>query len=177
MASPSPRCAALAGVRPSAHRAPALNGDPEDHSRDRDRDDRVGERQTERHQHGAQQDAEADDPVGSGVVAVSDEQGESLLRLPTDEQNRREPLAGCHPPQIRSDVRAVSRKQRQPTRPLGLHRLLFLWHGRLLRRGCLPPTQVLLGHASSSHVRYGTESAARRNRQGSSSRALSRESP
>jgi hypothetical protein len=58
-----------------------------------------------------------------------------------------------------------------------LHRLLFLWHGRLLRRGCLPPTQVLLGHASSSHVRYGTESAARRNRQGSSSRALSRESP
>ena len=54
------------------HRAPALDGDAEDDAGDEDGDG-VGDRQTEGHQGGAQHDAEADEAVSAGVVAVGDQ--------------------------------------------------------------------------------------------------------
>src|SRR5512132_3358973 len=57
-------------MRLPADRLPGLPGDPEDHPGDDDGDDRIGHREAERDQDGAEHHPEADEAVGPRVVAV-----------------------------------------------------------------------------------------------------------
>jgi hypothetical protein len=57
----------------SAHGAPGIPGDLEDHCRDRQADQRVRDRQAEGDEGSAGDDGEADVGVGTGVVAVGDQ--------------------------------------------------------------------------------------------------------
>src|SRR5215211_8523492 len=54
---------------------PALHRDLENNPRDRDGDDGVGEGEAEGDQNGAQENAEADKPVGPRVIAIGYQRG------------------------------------------------------------------------------------------------------
>jgi hypothetical protein len=60
-------------LRPLAHRQPRLPGDVEDDTGDHDRDHRIGQGQPKCDQDSSQQYAQADEAVGTGVIAVRNE--------------------------------------------------------------------------------------------------------
>ena len=81
-------------MRAAADRLPTLHRDLEDHPRDHDGDDRVREGEAERHENGAQQDAEADDPVGSRVIAVGNQCRAVQAAASAEAHLRRDLVAG-----------------------------------------------------------------------------------
>ena len=73
-------------VYPAAYRLPGVPRDAQDHDRDREADQRIGDLEAERDDGGAGDDGQADVRVGAGVVAVGDQRGavEPAARARTD---------------------------------------------------------------------------------------------
>ena len=106
------QAAALVLSRQPSHGPPALPGDSQDHQRDHEPDDRVGERRAQRDETCAGKHAEADEAVGAGMVPVRDQRravespacsrpdlGCELVAGEADHAGR------CQPPEVRERVR------------------------------------------------------------------------
>ena len=69
-----------------ADRAPGIPGDPEDHDRDQQTDDRVANLPAESNEGRTHDDSQGDEAVHAGMLSVSNEGGaaQSLARVQTD---------------------------------------------------------------------------------------------